>query len=303
MNPRPNYVRNPELVAYAVGDRLHLLRPGLPETVIGPTDTAAICAVLEAVATPVTEEELAELLEPATSRLLVDRRVLVELSADDAADSEADPLARKPRCGHLVLGVSGTVACTSAVSALAPLLHGFAEKVDVIVTDAAARFVRPEAFAYLGVDVWTDDYVPRGEVNVPHIHLAHAADLIVVWPTSAATIAKLAHGTCNDLLSLTICASAATTVLFPAMNHAMWANAAVARNVAQLRDDGYVIIEPGAGREVSNRGGGAIAVGAVGSGGFGVAEILESVLRATADSSDDEPAPRRPTGPADAAPG
>ena len=167
--------------------------------------------------------------------------------------------------------------------AVLKLLHGFAEKVDVIVTDAAAKFLRPEAFAYLGVDVWTDDHEPRGEVNVPHIHLAHTAELIVVWPTSAATIAKLAHGTCNDLLSLTITASPAPTVLFPAMNHTMWANAAVARNVAQLRDDGYVIVEPGAGREVSNRGGGAIAVGAVGSGGFDVAQIVESVLRATGE--------------------
>ncbi len=280
------FVRNPELVAYSVGDRLHLLRPGLPETVIGPTDPAAICAALEAVATPVTEEELAALLEPATARLLLDRRVLVELSDDEVAAFGADPLERPPRCGRLVVGVSGAIASISAVSALAPVLHGFAEEVDVIVTDAAAKFVRPEAFSSFGVEVWTDDYAPRGEVNVPHIHLAHRADLIVVLPTSAATLAKLAHGTCNDLLSLTITASEAPTVLFPAMNHRMWANAAVARNVAQLRADGYVIVEPGAGREVSGRGGGPIAVGAVGWGGFGIAEILESVLRAVGDAEE-----------------
>jgi phosphopantothenoylcysteine synthetase/decarboxylase len=93
----------------------------------------------------------------------------------------------------------------------------------------------------------------RGCANVPHIHLARSADLVVVIPASAHTIHKLATGACSDLISLIVSATTAPVVLVPSMNRAMWEHWAVVQNLEQLRANGVFIIEPTTGVEVANR--------------------------------------------------
>ena len=87
--------------------------------------------------------------------------------------------------------------------------------------------------------------------DVWHVHLASRAEIIAVIPASAHALQRLATGACSDLLSLTVAATKAPVVLFPAMNANMWRHRAIARNVAQLRADGCYVVEPGPGFEVS----------------------------------------------------
>src|SRR5205085_722471 len=125
------YIRNPDLVAYSIGDQLHLLRPEQPETMIGPADPAAVTLALAGLANPVDEAGLAELFEPTTAQLLIDRHVIVAGSLDELG-APATARSESTRCGHLLVGVSGSVAAIQAATMLLPLLFGFAEKVDVI---------------------------------------------------------------------------------------------------------------------------------------------------------------------------
>src|SRR3989442_15074440 len=95
------------------------------------------------------------------------------------------------------------------------------------------------------------------------MHLAKRAELVLVLPATARTLFRLAHGVCDDLLSLVVCATEAPVVVVPSMNPVMWRNPAVQRNVDLLRRGGRFIVEPGPGWEVA---GGKRAAGRAGPG-------------------------------------
>jgi len=99
--------------------------------------------------------------------------------------------------------------------------------------------------------VWNDMYQATDVVNVPHIHLAAQADLVLVIPATANTIHRVASGACSDLLSLVISATRAPVVMVPTMNTAMLQFAPIRRNIAALRSSGIYVVEPGLGCEVS----------------------------------------------------
>ena len=156
------------------------------------------------------------------------------------------------RLKEMVFGISGTIQA-STILRLASMLKGrFAAEVNIVLTPTATRFLRPEVASYLGLPVWSDVFEVRGEVNVPHIHLAQKADLVVIMPASATTIHRLATGACTDLLSRTVAATRAPILIAPAMNPVMWTYPPIDRNIEQLRTDGMYIVEPGMGVEVSN---------------------------------------------------
>jgi len=119
--------------------------------------------------------------------------------------------------------------------------------------------------------------------------------MMVIMPASAHTLDKLARGACSDLLSATASAMRGPVVLVPAMNDLMWTNPGVARNVAQLRADGYYVVSPGNGIEVASGAeeDGAIAVTSdIGLGGGGIApEHLPPMLQALLAFHRDELAP------------
>ncbi len=119
--------------------------------------------------------------------------------------------------------------------------------VQVIATDAALRFVgRPTLEAISRNPVHTDLY--EGVAEVRHVALGQAADLILVAPATANSIAKLAAGLADDLLGNAILASTAPLLLAPAMHTEMWQNAATVGNVALLRSRGVRFVGPGTGR-------------------------------------------------------
>jgi len=117
----------------------------------------------------------------------------------------------------------------------------------VVATAAALRFVgKPTLEAISRNIVHTDLY--EGVAEVRHVALGQAADLIVIAPATANTIAKLAVGLADDLLGTTVLASRAPVVIAPAMHTEMWQHPATVRNIALLRSRGVIVVGPVAGQ-------------------------------------------------------
>ncbi|SDK18513.1 phosphopantothenoylcysteine decarboxylase / phosphopantothenate--cysteine ligase [Cryobacterium psychrotolerans] len=146
----------------------------------------------------------------------------------------------------IVVGITGGIAAYKAVNVVrAFVLAG--HSVHVVATEAALRFVgKPTLEAISRNPVHTDLY--EGVAEVRHVAIGQSADLIVVAPATANTIAKLAAGLADDLLGNTILASTAPLVIAPAMHTEMWNNPATVANVKTLRERGVVIVGPGVGR-------------------------------------------------------
>lgn len=150
---------------------------------------------------------------------------------------------------RIVLGVTGGVAAYKACE-LARLLGKAGAAVDVVMTEAATRFVGPLSFqALTGRPVYASLWEAPQENGMAHIDLTRGADAIIVAPATADFIAKLGHGIADDLLSSLCLARDCPLLVAPAMNRQMWENPATRRNVAQLRADGVSILGPAAGEQ------------------------------------------------------
>jgi phosphopantothenoylcysteine decarboxylase/phosphopantothenate--cysteine ligase len=158
-----------------------------------------------------------------------------------------NPIAGK----QIVLGVCGSIAAYKAAD-LASKLAQQGAKLDVILTDAAQEFIAPLTFRSLtGRPVFTNMYRPETDLPEEHVALARRADLILIAPASATTLARLAHGLADDFLSLTCLASKAPVIVAPAMDSQMWEAAATRENVETLRRRGVVFVGPVSGRLAS----------------------------------------------------
>jgi phosphopantothenoylcysteine decarboxylase/phosphopantothenate--cysteine ligase len=152
---------------------------------------------------------------------------------------------------HLLLGISGGIA-SYKVADLASQLTQAGARVDCVLTDSATKFVAPLTFAAVtGRPALTDADLWRSDLHVPHVELGHAADLIVVAPATANTIAKLAHGQSDNLLSVSILAAKCPIMIAPAMDAGMWDHPATQANVETLRRRGAHIVGPAEGRMAS----------------------------------------------------
>jgi phosphopantothenoylcysteine decarboxylase/phosphopantothenate--cysteine ligase len=146
----------------------------------------------------------------------------------------------------VVVGVTGGIAAYKAVGVIRALvLEG--HSVHVVATENALRFVgRPTLEAISRNPVATDLY--EGVAEVRHVAIGQSADLIVIAPATANTIAKLAAGLADDLLGNTVLASTAPLVIAPAMHTEMWRNPATVANIATLRGRGVTIVGPASGQ-------------------------------------------------------
>ena len=169
--------------------------------------------------------------------------------------SESDPGERLDLAGkHLVLGLSGGIACYKAAELCRALIKAGAT-VQVVMTEAAGQFITPVTMQALsGRPVYTSqwDSRPAGGVDnsMAHINLSREADAILIAPCSADFMAKLLHGRADDLLSLMCLARPTGTVpllLAPAMNREMYGHPATQRNLAQLQSDGATVFGVGTG--------------------------------------------------------
>jgi phosphopantothenoylcysteine decarboxylase / phosphopantothenate---cysteine ligase len=149
---------------------------------------------------------------------------------------------------RIVLGVCGSIAAYK-VAQLARDLTLAGATVDVLLTEAAERFVGAATFqALTGRPALADMWALPEDGVVGHVSLGMQADLVVVAPATANTIARIAAGLSDDLLSTTILATTAPVLIAPAMNPAMLANPATQANIATLRARGHLVLEPGEGR-------------------------------------------------------
>jgi phosphopantothenoylcysteine decarboxylase/phosphopantothenate--cysteine ligase len=149
----------------------------------------------------------------------------------------------------VVLGVTGSIACYKVVD-LASKLTQAGVKVDVILTEAAERFITPLSFrSVTGRPVFSDMW--SLDEHVRHVQLGESADLLVIAPATAQTIAKLAQGMADNLLTLTALAARCPLLIAPAMDGGMYEHPATQANLAILRERGAIIVGPAEGRMAS----------------------------------------------------
>ncbi len=149
---------------------------------------------------------------------------------------------------RIVLGVTGGIAAYKVVQ-LARNLALAGALVDVVMTDEATKFVTPLTFqALTHRPVYTNLWELANATDISHVALGERADLIVVAPATAHTLARLAAGFSDDMLTTTVLASQAPILLAPAMNVNMWANQATQANLATLQQRGMLVVPPGEGR-------------------------------------------------------
>jgi len=142
---------------------------------------------------------------------------------------------------ELVIGVAGGIAAYKTAALVSQLVQAGAG-VSVVMTQSATLLVAPKTFeALTGRPVRTETFGPGAH---PHIELAEAAELLCVAPATANLLAKAALGLADDLLSTLLLSFSGPMILAPAMNRQMWEKPAVQRNVAQLRGDGFLLIDP-----------------------------------------------------------
>src|SRR4051812_22521460 len=156
---------------------------------------------------------------------------------------------------RIILGVTGGVAVYKIVD-LASKLTQAGAAVDVIMTEAAQRFVTPLTFAAITHrQVRSDLYADWLGEDMGHISLAREAAALAIAPATANTLARLAAGLADDLLGAVALSSNAPLVLVPAMESHMYAHPATQANLATLRARGALIMEPARGRLASGASG------------------------------------------------
>jgi phosphopantothenoylcysteine decarboxylase/phosphopantothenate--cysteine ligase len=148
---------------------------------------------------------------------------------------------------EVVVAVCGGIAAYKVADVVSKLVQ-LGAGVTVCMTAEAQRFITPLTFEALsGRKVRTGTFELVDMSDPQHIGLTERADLMLVAPATNNVIAKVAHGLCDDLVSLMVCAAACPVVFAPAMNNLMWAHPVAQENVAKLRGLGYRFIGPEAG--------------------------------------------------------
>lgn len=214
-------------------------------------------AVFEHLAVPRSRKEVVAHIEalsgaPLPSPAIVDELLatLTELGA--LASVERRAITTPPARRRVVLCVSGAIAAAHAPSLVTRMLAAGWE-LRLAATRNALRFVSRDALeAIAATPVEASHWTRRDRTRAHHIELAEWAELVVVYPASATTLARIAHGDCDDVVSATVIATRAPVVLCPSMNPMMYASPSIERNLRTLRDDGMHLVVPGAGVEVAH---------------------------------------------------
>lgn len=153
----------------------------------------------------------------------------------------------------IVLGITGGIAAYKAADIASKLIQAGA-RVEVVMTESATKFITPLTMRNItSRQVVTDMFEVSSEYSLKHIALAETADAVVIAPATANTIAKLANGIADNMLTCTGLATSAPVIVAPAMNDVMFQNPATQANLAKLKARGFTIIEPAYGRLASGK--------------------------------------------------
>ena len=148
---------------------------------------------------------------------------------------------------NIVVGVTGSIAAFKVAGWVSTMAKEEAQ-ISVIMTRSAREFIAPLTFAALsGNPVYGEMFDPARAERMDHIALGRDADLVVIAPATADTIARLAGGQADDLLSTTVLAARAPVIICPAMNSRMYLHPATQDNIARLQKFGYQVLTPPAG--------------------------------------------------------
>ena len=153
----------------------------------------------------------------------------------------------------VVLGITGSIAAYKAADIASKLTQAGA-KVEVIMTEAATKFIAPLTFRNItGRSVVTDMFELASEYDIEHVALAETADVVIIAPATASLIAKAAAGISDDILTCVVLATKAPIILAPAMNVNMFENPITQDNLAKLIARGFIIVDPDYGRLASGK--------------------------------------------------
>ncbi len=156
--------------------------------------------------------------------------------------------AKRSDSRHVLLCVCGGIAAYKSAELVRRLRDDPATQVIVAMTENAQRFVGAQTFQALsGQPVRTSLWDASAEAAMGHLELAHWARQVIIAPATANTIARLAHGLADDLVSTLCLATTAPIAIAPAMNHRMWLHPATQANIATLRSRGVQVIGPNEG--------------------------------------------------------
>jgi phosphopantothenoylcysteine decarboxylase/phosphopantothenate--cysteine ligase len=195
------------------------------------------------------------------------------MAGDPGTEDSSVPADHPPTAPRVVLGVCGGIAAYKAVEVCRQLVDAGVH-VTPVLTDEATRFVGAVTFSALASEpvqrsLW-DEASP-----IPHTRLGQQADLVLVVPATAHTLARYAAGLSDDLLCATLLATRAPVLVCPAMHTEMWEHASVRENLATLERRGVEIIPPESGRLA----GGDSGEGRLADPGVIVARVLERLGR------------------------
>jgi len=153
----------------------------------------------------------------------------------------------------VVLGITGGIAAYKAAD-LASKLTQAGAKVETVMTEAATKFITPLTLRNLtGRPVVTDMFEMASEYSEEHIALAEAADVVVIAPATANSIAKLAAGMADDMLGCVVLATKAPVIIAPAMNDVMYQNEVTQENIEKLKARDFRFVGPEHGRLASGK--------------------------------------------------
>ena len=180
---------------------------------------------------------------------------------------------------RIIVGVSGGIAAYKAVELCRELIN-LGAYVIPILTEEATRFVSEKTFSALAsepahVSLWSDPD------PLPHVHLSHRVDLVLVAPATARFLARYAYGLADDLLISTLLAVTAPVVVCPAMHTEMWDHPAVAANLEVLRSRGVVVVEP----EQGKLAGGDVGMGRLPPPPTIIAEVVRTLASSDKEGS------------------
>lgn len=147
----------------------------------------------------------------------------------------------------IVIGVTGSIAAFKVAGWVSDLAKTEA-MVSVVMTSSATKFVAPLTFSALsGNAVFSEMFSAAKEDTMAHISLGREADVVLIAPATANTIAKLANGFADDLLTTTVLATRAEVLVCPAMNSRMYSHPATRQNIVKIKELGYRVIDPASG--------------------------------------------------------
>jgi len=150
---------------------------------------------------------------------------------------------------RVLLGVSGSIAAYKSPD-IVRRLQDLGAEVRVVITNGGREFVSERSLQTISKNKVHDNLWDKdAELSMGHIELAKWADIVIIAPASANTIAKLCHGEADDLLSTVILATSATVMVAPSMNQQMYASLAMKENLQLLKSRNVIIIEPGFGEQ------------------------------------------------------